>query len=247
MAWLKKILDETDGMDLIAAAAEPNWDGVQRRDAVIRAALLNSPLRWTTRGYDLAYGNLTHTYSDDSWFSSINHFLDNRPMQGVAAYGLGREALSFAAYLRIFLEAAPMLQALILMGLYALLPFFILMSRYKFSLLIMGETLLFIVKFWSVLWFFAWCVDQNLILALYPDSGDITNIFSVDMSIKRIILNFLTGMMYLVFPFLFSVYMSLSGIQAARSLDSASTGLFSGMAGAGRMNLKVPRIKMPNK
>lgn len=241
-----KVLDETDGMDLIAAAAEPGWDATQRRDAVIRAALLNSPARWTTRGYDLAYGNLTHTYSDDSW-NSLNHFIDNRPMQAIAAFGLGREALSFAAYLRIFLEAAPMLQALILMGLYALLPFFILMSRYKFSILIIGATILFIVKFWTVLWFFAWWVDQNLILALYPDPGDITNVFSFDMTIKRIILNFLTGMMYIIFPFLFSVYMSFSGIHAARSLDNASTGLFAGMAGAGKMNLRMPSKRLPKK
>jgi hypothetical protein len=176
----RKVLDETDDMELIAAAAEPGWDAVQRRDAVIRAALLNSPARWTNRGYDLAYGNLTSMYSDDSW-DSINHFIDNRPMQAVAAYGLGREALSFATYLRIFLEAAPMLQALILMGLYALLPFFIVMSRYKFSVLIIGSTILFVVKFWTVLWFLAWWVDQNLILALYPDPGDITNLFSFDL------------------------------------------------------------------
>lgn len=243
---VRKVLDETDGMDLIAAAAEPDWNAAQRRDAVIRAALLNSPARWTVRGYDLAYGNLTHLYSDDSW-DTINHFIDNRPMQAVAAYGLGREALSFASYLRIFLEAAPMLQALVLMGLYALLPFFIVMSRYKFSVLIIGATILFIVKFWTVLWFFAWWVDQNLISAFYPDPGDITNLFSFDLSIKRVILNFLTGMMYIIFPILFSIYMSFSGLHAARSLDSASTGLFSGMAGAGKMNARIPKKQSPKK
>lgn len=241
----RKVLDETDGMDLIAAAAEPNWDATQRRDAVVRAALLNSPARWTVRGYDLAYGNLTSMYPDDGW-DFLNHFIDNRSMQAVAAYGLGRESLSFATYLRIFLEAAPMLQALILMGLYALLPFFIVMSRYKFSVLISGATILFIVKFWTVLWFFAWWVDQNLIAAFYPDPGDITNLFSVDLSMKRVILNFMTGMMYIIFPILFSIYMSFSGLHAARSLDNASTGLFGGMAGAGRMSIRLP-TKMPKK
>ncbi len=237
-----KILDETNGMDLIAAAAEPSWNPVQRRDAVIRAALLNSPARWTTRGYDLAYGNLTHTYSDDS-FNPLNHWLDNRPMQAVAAFGLGREALSFATYLRIFLEAAPMIQALILMGLYALLPFLILMSRYRFSVLIIGAMTFFIVKFWTVLWFFAWWVDQNLIMAFYPEPGNITTLFSFDLTLKRIILNFLTGMMYIVFPLLFSIYMSLSGIHAARALDNASSGLAVNFNRAGRMNMRLPRMK----
>jgi hypothetical protein len=67
------------------------------------------------------------------------------------------------------------------------------------------------------------------------------------MTIKRIILNFLTGTMYIIFPFLFSVYMSFSGIHAARSLDNASTGLFAGMAGAGKMNLRMPSKRLPKK
>ena len=55
--------------------------------------------------------------------------VQNAAQQGLAAYGLGKTSVSFAAYLRVFLEAAPMVQALILMGLYALLPFFILIKR----------------------------------------------------------------------------------------------------------------------
>ncbi|MEJ2419407.1 MAG: conjugal transfer protein TraG N-terminal domain-containing protein, partial [Exilibacterium sp.] len=148
----------------------------------------------------------------------------NLAEQGLAVYGLARESISLAAYLRIFLEGAPMLQALILMGLYALLPFFILMSRYRLSIFIIGALILFIVKFWTVLWFFAWWVDKNLIKAFYPDPGDLTTFFNIDMTIKRVILNFLTGMMYLVFPLLFSTYLAFAGIHAARDLNGASSG-----------------------
>lgn len=236
----QKILDQTGGMDLTAAAAEPAWDAGQRRDAVIRAALLNSSPRWTTRGYDFAYGNLVHFGSQGQ--EGIVASVQNAAEQGLAAYGLARESLTFAAFLRIFLESAPMIQALILMGLYSLMPFFVLMSRYKLSIFIIGALILFIVKFWTTLWFFAWWVDQNLIRALYPDPGSITTLFNIDMTVKRIVLNFLTGMMYIGFPMLLSIYLSFAGIHTARNLDGATEILGRGMGGASRMNPRIPRM-----
>ena len=241
----RKILDQADGMDLIAAAAEPGWDSIKRRDAIIKAAMLNSPPRWTTRGYDLAYGNLISFF--DGQEPGVMASIQNATEQGLSAYGLARESISFAAYLRIFLESAPMIQALILMGLYALMPFFILMSRYKLSILIIGALILFIVKFWSVMWFFSWWVDQNLIKAFYPDPGSITTLLNTDMTLKRIILNFLTGALYVAFPFLFSIYLSFAGIHAARSLDGASGSLMDKMSNASRMNPSMRKMNNPFK
>jgi len=201
--------------------------------------MLNSPPRWTHRGYDHAYANLTQFRGEEPGFWDA---LQNRTQQAIAGYGLARESLSFAVYLRIFLEAAPMLQALILMGLYALLPFFIIISRYRIGVLIQGAMVFFIVKFWTVLWFFAWWVDQNLILAFYPSPGDITNFFNVDMTIKRVILNFLTGAMYLVFPLLFSTYLALAGMSMGQGLDIASSGFIQRMAGAANMRLSIAAL-----
>lgn len=228
----QKILAQTNGIELVAAAVEADWDGTRRRDGIIRAVMLNSPPRWTNRGYDLAYANFTQIQNDDPGFWAI---LQNRAQQALAGYGLARESLSFAAYLRIFLEAAPMLQALILMGLYALLPFFILMCRYRFSVFILGGLIFFIVKFWTVLWFFAWWVDQNLILAFYSQPGSITTLFNVDMTLKRIVLNFLTGLMYLVFPLLLTTYLGFAGLSAGHGLDGASSAFIGSLARASRM------------
>ncbi|MAZ86144.1 MAG: conjugal transfer protein TraG [Cellvibrionaceae bacterium] len=237
--WLgiqQSILSEQGDLDLLSAAAEPGWDPAPRRDAVIQIALINSPPRWTTRGYDFAYGNLVDFSVGEP---GVMVSVQNAAQQGLAAYGLGKTSVSFAAYLRVFLEAAPMVQALILMGLYTLLPFFILISRYKFSLLIIGALILFTVKFWTVLWFFAWWVDQNLIQAFYPDPGSVTTLFSTDLTLKRIILNFLTGGLYLVLPLLLSVYLGLAGIRVASQLDGATQAITRGTAGAGRIN---PRL-----
>ncbi|MEJ2445020.1 MAG: conjugal transfer protein TraG N-terminal domain-containing protein [Exilibacterium sp.] len=177
-----KILNQTQGLELVAAAAEPGWDETKRRDAIIKAAMLNSPPRWTTRGYDFAYGDLI---ADNADGNGVLASAQNLAEQGLAVYGLARESISLAAYLRIFLEGAPMLQALILMGLYALLPFFILMSRYRLSIFIIGALILFIVKFWTVLWFFAWWVDKNLIKAFYPDPGDLTTLSRINLRLPH--------------------------------------------------------------
>lgn len=227
-----KILAETGGIDLVAAAIELGWDAEQRRDGIIQAVLLNTPARWTNRGYDHAYNNFTQLQGGGDGFFST---LQNRAQQGAAGYGLSKESVNFAAYLRIFLEAAPMLQALILMGLYALLPFFILISRYRFSVFMIGALILFIVKFWSVLWFFSWWADQNLIRAFYPDPGALTTLFNIDLTLKRVVLNFLTGLMYIIFPLLFSTYLAFAGIGAARGLDGSASTFATVLGGASRI------------
>ena len=233
-----KILQSLNEIDLLSAAIETQWNTVQRRDALIQVALLNSPPRWTTRGYDFAYGNLVDIDVDNYDFveSAQNVF-----QQGLAAYSLGTSALSFAAYLRTFLEGAPMMQALVLMGLYALLAFFVLMIRYKFSLLIIGALVIFTVKFWTVLWFFSYWVDQNLIQAFYPDPGNVTTLFSADLTLKRVILNFLTGSLYFFLPLLLSLYIGLAGIRTYQ-LDGLSKALTQGLRGRGI----IPRLPRNN-
>ena len=217
------------------------WDAVQRRDVITQLALINSPPRWTTRGYDFAYGNTVDFEVGEQ--SGIFVAVQNATQQGLAVYGLGKASISFAAFLRVFLEAAPMIQSLVLMGLYTLLPFFILISRYKFSLLIIGALILFSVKFWTVLWFFAWWVDQNLIQAFYPDPGSVTTLFSTDLTLKRIILNFLTGGLYLILPILLSLYLGLAGIRAASQLEGATQALTRGTSAAGNVSLRKPSFR----
>lgn len=240
----QRMFQDAGDIALLAAAAEPDWDPEVRRDAVLQILLLNSPPRWSTRGYDFAYGNLADASIADIE-DSVSQVVQNLGQQGLAAYGMARTSLSFSAYLRVFLEGAPMVQALILMGLYTLLPLFILLSRYKLTVLFTGGLALFTVKFWTVLWFFAWWVDQNLIQALYPEPGHITALYSFDLTIKRVILNFLTGGLYLVLPLILSVYAGLAGSRAASQLSGASMALTAGLSGA--KNIQAPRRGLPGK
>ncbi|MGS2722129.1 conjugal transfer protein TraG N-terminal domain-containing protein [Porticoccus sp. GXU_MW_L64] len=235
-----RILDQLGDLELLAAAAEPGWDATARRDGITQLTLLNSPPRWTTRGYDLAYGNFVDGATGEL-NTIIGTAVQNKGQQGLAAYGLVKSSLSYAAYLRVFLEAAPMVQALVLMGLYALLPFFILLSRYKFTLLANGAIILFTVKLWTVLWLFAWWVDQNLIRAFYPEPGAVSTLYSFDLTIKRIILNFLTGGLYILLPLLLTTYFAFAGVHGVLQLDTATRTITSTIAGARNVTPTIGR------
>ena len=93
----QSILNELGDLDLLSAAAEPGWDPAPRRDAVIQIALINSPPRWTTRGYDFAYGNMVDFSVGEP---GVMVSVQNAAQQGLAAYGLGKNQCVFCCLLK---------------------------------------------------------------------------------------------------------------------------------------------------
>ena len=87
-----------------------------------------------------------------------------------------------------------MVQAVLLLGMYALLPMLVVLSRYSISMMMTGAMAIFTVKFWSVLWYLALWVDQNLILSMYPDVNVFFQIFANpgEHDSKRMLLNMIT-------------------------------------------------------
>ena len=69
----------------------------------------------------------------------------------------------------VLLQSQPMVQTIMLLGVYELLPLVVVLSRYSIAMLVMGGMAIFTIKFWSVLWYLVMWVDQNLILSMYPD------------------------------------------------------------------------------
>ena len=127
----------------------------------------------------------------------------------------------------VILQALPMIQALILLGIYALLPLIVVISRYSLSILVTGAIAIFTVKFWSVLWYLAMWVDQNLIQSMYPDVNTFLLIFTNpgEHDAKRLLLNMLTSMFYLGLPLLWSGMMAWVGIHIGRSIDMSTSEL----------------------
>ncbi len=94
---------------------------------------------------------------------------------------------------------------------YALLPMLVVLSRYSISMMMTGAMAIFTVKFWSVLWYLALWVDQNLILSMYPDVNVFFQIFANpgEHDSKRMLLNMITASLYLGLPLLWSGMMVL--------------------------------------
>ena len=228
--------------DTLMATFETGFATVGQRQDVLIKKLLSTDKGtgvYIPRGYDLAYENVV---SDDM----IPHSVERTAKNLTSAVGSSVMAVFFGIFLDIFLTASPMVQSLFLMGITTFLPFLLITSKYRLTVLMAGALAWFSVKFWTVLWFIAFWVDQNLILALFPDPGSMTlSTMFIDDYTNRTILNFVTGMMYLMLPVIFTMIMTLAGFSAGRQLDAIKTmavsKMDSGARSAGRMGNKFKK------
>jgi len=133
--------------------------------------------------------------------------------------------------------AMPMVQLMILMTIYALLPFAIVASRYSLSIMAVGAIGIFTVNFWPVLWHMATWVDDNLTLALFPPEEEagkrfleyITDpeyfLFGNALDPKLTVLNMVTASLFLILPGIFTAVMAWAGIRAAGSITQLTRSL----------------------
>ncbi len=106
-----------------------------------------------------------------------------------------------------------MVQAVLLLGIYVLLPMVVVLSRYSISMMVIGTMATFTVRFWSALWYLALWVDQSLILSMNPDVKTFLQIFANlgEHDVKRLLLNMITTSLYLGLPLLWSGMMAWAG------------------------------------
>jgi hypothetical protein len=141
---------------------------------------------------------------------------------GLASGGVVAASAMFSVTITAVLQALPMVQAVL--------------SRYSISMMVIGAMAIFTVKFWSVLWYLALWVDQNLILSMYPDVNIFLQIFANpgEHDIKRMLLNMITTSLYLGLPLLWSGMMAWAGVQVGRSINNATAPLARPGEDAGR-------------
>ena len=161
------------------------------------------PPSWSSN--ELIAGNTANT----GWLATA----ENIAKGGLATGGVITASALFSVTMTAVLQALPMVQALMLLGIYALLPMIVVLSRYSLSMMVVGAMAIFTVKFWSVLWYLAMWVDQNLILSMYPDVNVFLQIFATpgEHDAKRMLLNMITTSLYLGLPLLWSGMMAWAG------------------------------------
>jgi len=96
------------------------------------------------------------------------------------------------------------------------------LSRYSIAMMVVAGMAIFTIKFWTVLWYLAMWVDQNLILSMYPDVNVFLQIFANpgEHDAKRMLLNMITTSLYLGLPLLWSGMMAWAGVNVGRSINA---------------------------
>ena len=236
------MIDEADatsaGFSGLVVAVAPALAGEQQKDAVARTVLTNAPPTWSNN--DLIANNTGTT----GWLSTV----ENTVKGGLASGGVVTASALFSVTMTAVLQALPMVQAVLLLGMYALLPLVVVLSRYSIAMMVTGAMAIFTVKFWSVLWYLAMWVDQNLIQSMYPDVNVFLQIFSNpgEHDTKRMLLNMITTSLYLGLPLTWSGMMAWVGVSIGRSITSATTPLSQPVNDAGRQGAAIGKA-MTNK
>jgi hypothetical protein len=226
----KKLIDEADatsaGFSGLVVAVAPILASAQQKDAVVRTVLNNAPPAWSSN--ELVAGNTGST----GWLATAEHVAKS----GLATGGVVIASALFSLTMTAVLQALPMVQALMLLGVYALLPMVVVLSRYSLAMMVVGAIAIFTIKFWSVLWYLAMWVDQNLIQSMYPDVNVFLQIFANpgEHDAKRMLLNMITTSLYLGLPLLWSGMMAWAGVNVGRAINNATAPLARPAEDAGR-------------
>ena len=231
----RKIVDEADatsgGISGLIVAIAPSLAGEKQFDAVTKAVLANAPATWSNN--DLVALNVPSSGvigTSQQWIKG-----------GLASGGVIAASALFSVTMTAILQGLPMVQAALLLGIYALLPLLVVLSRFSLSMLMTGAMAIFTVKFWSVLWYIALWVDQNLILSMYPDVNIFLQLFANpgEHDVKRMLLNMITSSLYIGLPLLWSAMMAWAGIHVGRSISTAVSPLHRTAEDAGRQGAQL--------
>ena len=184
-------------------------------DALARTVLHNAPTQYSNQDF-----SRNNSATRQEW-----GYLERLLKDLGSAFSTGSKSFSFMFELTLILQAAPLVQAVVLMGIYALLPMMLLVSRFSPSVLITGTLAIFSVKFWTVLWYLALWVDQNLMQSMYPEPWlflEMIQARPVEHTSKRLILNMVTGALYIGLPLLWSTMVAWAGAKVGGGIDSSA-------------------------
>lgn len=209
---------------LVTAVAPALAIGMQQ-DAIVKTVLNNAPPSWSSN----------ELVARNRGARGIVSYAEATVKGGLATGGILMASALFSVTMTVILQALPMVQAILLLGIYALLPMVVVLSRYSLSMMVTGAMAILTIKFWSVLWYLALWVDQNLIQSMYPDVSVFLQLFANpgEHDSKRLLLNMITTSLYLGLPLLWSGMMAWAGIKVGRSIESAASPLVSSSREAG--------------
>ena len=135
------------------------------------------------------------------------------------------ESLSFAPMMYAVRAGAPILQALILLGIYMVLPFGIVFSRYSWTFIFIATIAILTLYFWTYFWHVAIWLENRLFMMLFPDGNVLFSTAKALMSepeflLKMVLLNMAVVLMFIGFPLLFTMVVAWAGFRIGGAIAS---------------------------
>jgi hypothetical protein len=154
-----------------------------------------------------------------------------------ATVGAFTEAASFYPTLYLIKIAAPIIQSVVLMLIYMLMPFYFWFSSYDIGKIVFMSIVVFSVKFWTVLWAVAHWLDNNMIEALDPGWFELfKNAISQGGQNNLVIdfvIGFVTGGLFVVAPLFWSGVLTWAGFKVGEQITNATKGMSDNAKSAG--------------
>jgi len=198
--------------------------GVDYKEAVIRR--LVSPANLTVSHG----GEVYNGYGGNADMTAMNAFSRITGTAGASVASLG----AFPA-LDAMRQALPMVQAVMLMAIYIMIPLILAFSAYEFKTMVTLTFVVFALNFLTFWWELARWLDSWLLTALYSsDTHSRFNMAGFQNTSDDLIMNLVMGTMFLVLPAIWVSALSWAGVSIGGALSNSFKESTIGAAAAAR-------------
>ncbi|MEO8964699.1 MAG: conjugal transfer protein TraG N-terminal domain-containing protein [Gammaproteobacteria bacterium] len=143
---------------------------------------------------------------------------DNGYSHIVSALGIWFHQMEEYPKLYAASQAAPIMQALLLLMIYVFLPFTLIFSNYRASSFVTGAMLIFSVIFWGFIWHLVSWTDNALMQALYSD-------WFVKQGAGATLADMIIASLVIFSPIFWFIFMGAMGIAVGDIASSLSMGI----------------------
>ncbi|WP_434130596.1 conjugal transfer protein TraG N-terminal domain-containing protein [Methylocaldum sp. GT1BB] len=214
------------------------WDARKTEDAALRSM-------WTIED-----GRLSMPVT-----AGLGDAAGGRLARAGATVGGWWESVFFQSKMYAIREAAPVGQAVLLMLIFALMPFVLLFGEFSVGTLLTLTITLFAVRFLTFLWAAAVWLDNTLQQALNPTGWFDFAADKMDYTVSEVVIDLVTGTMFTIVPVLWVGMLGWAGYHAGVGLNSFLEGTNSSAAATGSgfgnalslVKNRFRELKPPNK
>ena len=229
----ERITDEIGILKNIQSHLEFAVNEDVREDNLTKVVFQNDPPVYTPRGYDFTYNKVDFDADDSIQFSTNLKSFASKIQSAWASLGAEMDTI-------ILLNGGHQFQALIIMVIVTFLPFVLFLGKFSLTVILVAAWAIFTIKFFTVIWFLVWWLDQNLWAAMYPNPGDITrSVLFLESGEKQLLLNYMVNVLFYAGPLIFVFISSWGGYQLIGGLSKIQNVATSGMQKASDAPIKL--------